>query len=88
MTSLINYIKLISEKSLRGNDKRCKERNLRILKIKQRKKEIAKDLAGGHNVGDFTLDPTDISVISRTIETGSGTSMYNLKELYEKYRGK
>ncbi len=87
MINIGNRIRSIFENASRGREKRKAERSLRITRIREKKKEIARDIAAGHNVGDFSLDPTDVTAIMKTIETGKGICIADLKKLYERYRG-
>ena len=87
MTSVGNHIRSFLEKLSRNEKTRDAERSLRLTRIREKKKEIARDLAGGHNVGDFHIDKTDLPMIMSVIEKGSGISMSELKDLYVKYRG-
>lgn len=87
MTSVSNHIKSFLERLSRNKKTRDTERSLRLALIREKKKEIARDLASGHNVGDFHIDKTDVPMIMSVIERGGGISMTELKNLYIRYRG-
>jgi hypothetical protein len=88
MTSLNRRIRFFIEGVSRKRKPRDTERSLRITRIREEKRSIAKDLAVGHNTGDFNLDKTDLSIVMFTILNGYGITFTALKILYEKYRGK
>jgi hypothetical protein len=88
MTSLNRRIRFFIEGVSRKRKPRDTERSLRITRIREEKRSIAKDLAVGHNTGDFNLDKTDLSIVMFTILNGYGITFTALKNLYEKYRGK
>jgi hypothetical protein len=87
MTSVGNHIKSFFERLSRNEKTRDAERSIRLSRIREKKKEIARDLASGHNVGDFNIDKTDLPLIMFIIQKGYGISMSNLKNLYVRYRG-
>lgn len=87
MTSFSNRIKSFLEGLSRNEKTRDAERSIRLSRIREKKKEIARDLAFGHNVGDFNIDKTDLPLIMFIIQKGYGISMSNLKNLYIRYRG-
>lgn len=87
MTSVGNHMKSFFERLSRNEKTRDAQRNLRLTRIREKKKEIARDLATGHNVGDFNIDKTDLPLIMFIIQKGYGISMSNLKNLYIRYRG-
>lgn len=87
MTSFSNRIKSLLEGLSRNEKTRDAQRSLRLTRIREKKKEIARDLATGHNVGDFNIDKTDLPLIMFIIQKGYGISMSNLKNLYVRYRG-
>ena len=88
MISLTRRIKFFIECLSRKEETRDDERNLRLSLIREKKKGIARDLAVGHNTGDFDLDKKDLSIVMSIIRKGYGITFTELKTLYEKYRGK
>ena len=88
MTSLNRRIRFLSEGFSRKKKIRDAQRSLRITKIREKKRTIARDLAIGHNTGDFNIDKTDLSIVMFIAQNGYGITFTALKNLYEKYRGK
>tara|TARA_R110000868_G_scaffold177216_2_gene415524 strand:+ start:646 stop:912 length:267 start_codon:yes stop_codon:yes gene_type:complete len=88
MTSLNRRIRFFKEGFSRKKKIRDAQRGLRITRIREKKKGIARDLAAGHNTGDFNIDKTDLSLVMFIIQNGYGINFTALKNLYEKYRGK
>ncbi len=88
MTSLNRRIRFLSEGFSRKKKIRDAQRSLRITRIREKKRTIARDLAIGHNTGDFNIDKTDLSIVMFIAQNGYGITFTALKNLYEKYRGK
>ena len=88
MTSLDRRIRFLSERFSRKKKIRDAQRSLRITRIREKKRTIARDLAIGHNTGDFNIDKTDLSIVMFIAQNGYGITFTALKNLYEKYRGK
>jgi hypothetical protein len=88
MTSLNRRIRFLSEGFSRKKKIRDAERSLRITRIREEKRTIARDLAIGHNTGDFNIDKKDLSIVMFIAQNGYGITFTALKNLYEKYRGK
>ncbi len=88
MTSLNRRFRFFIEGVSRKKKPRDAERSLRLTRIREKKRSIARDLAVGHNTGDFNLDKTDLSIVMFIIQNGYGITFTALKNLYEKYRGK
>ena len=88
MTSLNRRIRFFIEGYSRKKKIRDAERSLRITKIREKKKGIARDLAAGHNTEDFSIDKTDLNIVMFISQNGYGITFTALKNLYEKYRGK
>lgn len=85
MTKIGLKVKAWFENFDRGK-KRELERNLRLTIIKENKKQIAIDLAVGHNVCDFTLDKVDILDVMKAME-GHPVPYERLMYIKKKYRG-
>jgi hypothetical protein len=88
MTSLNRRIRFLSEGFSRKKKIRDAQRSLRITRIREEKRTIARDLAIGHNTGDFNIDKKDLSIVMFIAQNGYGITFTALKNLYEKYRGK
>lgn len=67
-----------------GKELRDKQRSLRRSIIRETKIGIIRDLALGHNIGDYEMDSQDLSVMVRI---GPHSPFVDIERLYEKYRG-
>jgi len=67
-----------------GKEDRDRKRSLRRTLIHEKKVGIIRDLALGHNIGDYNMDPPDLSIM---IRLGPHSTFEEIERLYEKYRG-
>lgn len=88
MSSLLIRIKFFFEKFYVDSKSRKLQRGLRQTIINEKKKNIARDLAQGHNLKDFNIDSVDLPSIMKVIEKGKGLTTVELRNLYYKYRGR
>jgi len=88
MSSLSIRIKFLFEKFNRDLKTRKLQRKIRQSIINENKKNLARDLAQGHNLKDFNIDPIDLPSIIKAIERGKGLTAVELRNLYFKYRGR
>lgn len=88
MSSLSTRIKFLYEKFNRGSKTRKIQRDLRQTIIYENKRNLARDLAQGHNLKDFSIDSIDLPAIMKAIEKGKGSTTIELRNLYYKYRGR
>jgi hypothetical protein len=68
----------------RKREDRDRMRISRRSVIQDLKTNIIRDLALGHNLGDFDMDPSDLSTM---IRLGPHSPLIEIEKLYEKYRG-
>jgi hypothetical protein len=85
MTKIVLRIKAWLENLDQGK-KRKINRDLRLATIRETKKQIALDLAVGHNVSDFNLDEKDILEVMKAME-GHPISFQRLLQIKKRYRG-
>jgi hypothetical protein len=85
MTKVVLKIKAWFENFDRGK-KRKLERDLRLTIIRENKKQIATDIAVGHNVNDYTLDQVDILEVMKSMQ-GHAIPLERLLSIKKKYRG-
>jgi hypothetical protein len=85
MTKIVLRIKAWLENLDQGK-KRKINRDLRLATIRETKKQIALDLAVGHNVSDFNLDEKDILEVMKAME-GHPISFRRLLQIKKRYRG-
>lgn len=67
-----------------GKLSRTLSREMRKEKIKHWKNTVMHDLMVGHNVGDFTIQNSDLDIF---IKLERNPPIKKLEELYKRYRG-
>jgi hypothetical protein len=67
-----------------GRLSRTLSREIRKERIKKWKNDVMHDLMVGHNIGDFTIQNSDLEIF---IKLERNPTIKKLDELYKRYRG-